>query len=360
MKDCDAKLVLDDGKEFYGNFLNDDVLDAYGEVCFTTGMTGYQEAIFDPSYYGQLLVFTFPHIGNTGINIEDMESDIPSVRGLIIREKPTGASNYRSDIDFEEWIYNIGIPVIYGVDTREVTRYIRSKGCFSGKITKAHDRGVVDSRLITDEDLASFTSCSEIFHIENESPKYRIALIDFGVKKNILRCLLKRGCEIFIFPLNSKYEVIKALNPDGILLSPGPGNPSATVKHVGDTIRQLIGMPMFAICMGHQLLSIVLGINTKRMRNAHRGINHPVKDIRSGKILIATQNHGFVTNETSNPEIEITHRSLFDNTIAGFRVENKNILSVQFHPEASPGTKDTEFLFDEFIEIINSHKKESL
>ena len=371
---ADAALALADGSVFRGRGVGA-VGRAVGEVCFNTAMTGYQEILTDPSYAGQIIAFTFPHIGNVGANAEDVEADAPAARGLVLRADLTGPSSHRALEPLDGWLKANGLVGIAGVDTRRLTRLIRSGGFQTAGI----DHGAVDLDSLAAEvaawpglegmDLAKAVSCREAYAWDETSwrpgagygrtsaPGYRVVVVDYGVKKNILRSLAGLGCRVTVVPAGSGAGEIMALEPDGIVLSNGPGDPAATGEYAVPVIRDLVaaGKPVFGICLGHQMLALALGARTVKMANGHRGANHPIKNLETGLVEITSQNHGFVVDRESLPaSVAPTHVSLFDGTLAGLRVEGKPVFSVQFHPEASPGPQDSHYLFRAFAERMNA------
>ena len=377
---ANAILVLADGTVFWGHGvgLENDIV---GEVCFNTSMTGYQEIITDPSYAGQIITFTFPHIGNVGTNLDDLERETAAAAGIILKSDITAPSNYRATQDFSCWLASAGLTGIAGVDTRNLTRRIRHFGAMNGIISFSNQKSFdVDELTIKAQkhpslsgmDLASVVSTRELEKwstgiwkfgskvnddgFENTERKdYHIVAIDYGAKRNILRNLAQLGAKITTVPSNLSADAILNLRPDGIFLSNGPGDPAATANYAVPIIKDLLNTntPIFGICLGHQLLSLALGAKTEKMKNGHRGGNHPVKQIKTGRIEITSQNHGFVISEQTLPEsATITHRSLFDGSIEGFEIAEKNIFSVQYHPEASPGPTESDYLFRQFLEII--------
>ena len=377
---ANAILVLEDGTVYWGHGigLENDIV---GEVCFNTSMTGYQEIITDPSYAGQIITFTFPHIGNVGTNLDDLERETAAAAGIILKSDITAPSNYRATQDFSCWLASAGLTGIAGIDTRNLTRRIRHFGAMNGIISffrqKSFDVGELTIKAqkhpsLSGMDLASVVSTRELENwstgiwkfgskvnddgFENTERKdYHIVAIDYGAKRNILRNLAQLGAKVTTVPSNLSADAILNLQPDGIFLSNGPGDPAATAEYAVPIIRDLLNTntPIFGICLGHQLLSLALGAKTEKMKNGHRGGNHPVKQIKTGRIEITSQNHGFVISEQTLPEsATITHRSLFDGSIEGFEIAEKNIFSVQYHPEASPGPTESDYLFRKFLEII--------
>ena len=370
-----AALVLADGAMFWGQGFGAPGL-AVGEICFNTSMTGYQEIMTDPSYAGQIIAFTFPHIGNVGANPEDIETTTPPARGLALAVDITEPANYRATQHFRDWLRSQGLPGIAGLDTRRLTRRIRDGGAPSGALVHAPD-GKLDCGAalaaarewpgLEGMDLAKEVSCRQTYRWDEtpwqwgkgygrqEQPRFHVVAVDYGAKRNILRLLAAHGCRVTVVPATANAEEILAHHPDGIFLANGPGDPAATGRYAVPTLRRLIdtGKPIFGICLGHQLLALALGGRTRKMPNGHRGANHPVKDLATGKVEITSQNHGFcVLPESLPPEVEVTHVSLFDGSNEGLRVKNKPIFSVQYHPEASPGPQDSHYLFQRFVEMM--------
>jgi len=365
-----AALVLADGSVFRGLGVGAEGR-VVGEVCFNTAMTGYQEVLTDPSYAGQIITFTFPHIGNVGVNAEDVEADAPAARGLVLRADVTGPSNFRALERFDRWLNANRLVGIAGVDTRRLTRLIRSGGFQTGGI----DHGAVDLETLAAEvaawpglegmDLAREVTCRRAYTWDEtgwragagyglvSEPSRRVVVVDYGVKKNILRSVAGLGCHVTVVPADTGAGEIMAHGPDGIVLSNGPGDPAATGEYAVPVIRELVatGKPVFGICLGHQMLALALGARTVKMATGHRGANHPIKNLETGLVEITSQNHGFVVDGESLPaSVAPTHVSLFDGTLAGLRVEGKPVFSVQFHPEASPGPQDSHYLFRAFAE----------
>ena len=379
-----AALMLADGTVFVGLGIGKPGT-ANGEICFNTAMTGYQEILTDPSYTGQIITFTFPHIGNIGTNVEDVESAKPSVGGLILREPITEPSNFRAVSNFNTWLEMQGITGISGIDTRALTRHIRTHGAQNCAIAYGNDsreKLISKARVALDAapdmnglELAAHVT-TQANHAWNHKrwelglgyPEFRanetrlphVVAIDYGCKQNILRSLASAGCRLTVVPATASSEDILALNPDGVFLSNGPGDPAATGSYAVPVIKKLLeaNIPLFGICHGHQMLGIALGARTLKMNQGHRGANHPVKDIQTGKVEITSQNHGFAISDDGLPEhLEVTHRSLFDGTIQGIRHRTLPAFSVQGHPEASPGPHDSQYLFTRFVEMIAKDKK---
>ena len=374
-------LVLEDGSFFQGFGFGFEGITT-GEVCFNTSITGYQEIITDPSYAGQIINFTFPHIGNVGTNIEDNESNEIWARGVIFNTDITTPSNYRSMKHLDAWLKKNKIIGIAGIDTRKLTNYIRDNGAPKGSMqfSKKGKHNIESLQKLNRNwpgllglDLASQVSCKKPYkwnslktwnkekgYKKNKNKKYKIVAIDYGIKKNILRCLTDLDCEIKIVPAKTSSNNILAENPDGIILSNGPGDPAATGKYAIPTLKKLINsnLPIFGICLGHQLLALALGAKTSKMHMGHRGANHPVKNLKSKKVEITSQNHGFKVEENSIPNnVKITHLSLFDRSVEGIELKNKPVFSVQYHPEANPGPQDSKYLFEKFINNIVKRKK---
>lgn len=370
-----AVLVLSDGSVFWGRGLGAHTK-TVGEVCFNTSMTGYQEVLTDPSYAGQIITFTFPHIGNVGTNREDIETVNPAALGMVVREDITSPSNWRANKSLNGWLSEYGLPGICGIDTRALTRRIRDNGAPNGVLCH-NPAGAFDIPALQKEakswpglegmDLAKDVSCTQMYmwdetlwsltdgYGKQETPVRKVVAIDYGAKRNILRCLASAGCEVTVVPANANAAEILSHKPDGVFLSNGPGDPEATGQYAVPVIRELLDrqIPIFGICLGHQLLALALGGKTRKMHLGHRGANHPVKDLKTGKVEITSQNHGFEVIAESLPgNVEVTHISLFDGTNEGLRVKDKPAFSVQYHPEASPGPQDSHYLFDRFVESM--------
>ena len=360
--------------------------DAVGEVCFNTAMTGYQEILTDPSYMAQIVAFTFPHIGNVGTNSDDVEqvagASETAARGAIFRDAPTEPANWRSNSDLDGWLKRRGVVGLGGIDTRALTKAIREKGMPHGVI--AHNaKGEFDLEALVAKakawpglvgmDLAKDATCLQPFEwdeglyawpdgyawMDASEAKYNVVVVDYGVKRNILRALASIGASISVVPADTTAEDILAREPDGVLLSNGPGDPAATGQYAVPEIRRLVasGVPVFGICLGHQMLALALGAKTVKMEQGHHGANHPVKDLTTGKVEIVSMNHGFAVDRDSLPaNVEETHVSLFDGTNAGLAVKDAPVFSVQHHPEASPGPTDSLYIFQRFAEMMDARK----
>ncbi len=361
-----ALILLEDGTIFHGKSVGVEG-NAFGEVCFNTGMTGYQEIFSDPSYYGQLMVATNAHIGNYGVSDDDMESDNIKISGLICKNFSYDYSRPAATGSLEDLFEKENLIAISDVDTRALVSYIRDNGAMNAVITTQVDnldalkKELSKIPAMKGLELASKVSTKEPYYFGNENAAYKIAALDIGIKKNILRNLSSRDAYIKVFPYNTSFEEMSAWNPDGYFLSNGPGDPQP-LKEAQEVAKEIINqnLPLFGICLGHQVIALANGISTYKMHNGHRGINHPVKNLETGKGEITSQNHGFAISreETeSHPDVEITHVHLNDHTVAGIKLKNKNCFSVQYHPEASPGPHDSSYLFDQFINLIKTHKK---
>ena len=377
-----ALLMLEDGNLFYGRGFGAETT-AVGEVCFNTAMTGYQGIITDPSYAGQLITFTFPHIGNTGANGDDSETDQPFALGMIVRNEVTSPSNWRTKSDLQSWLTAHNLPGIAGIDTRALTRHIRDNGAPKGVLSHCREgqfdleslKQMVESWPgLNGMDLASKVSTKDsygwdsgVFELSANSfpaadartARNKVIAVDYGCKQNILRCLTAAGCDVEVVPATTSAAEILARRPDGIFLANGPGDPAATAAYAKKEITQLLtkNIPIFGICIGHQLLALAFGGTTVKMSKGHRGANHPVRDLNTGRIEITSQNHGFMVVEDSLPEeVEVSHVSLFDGSVEGLRHKNKPIFCVQYHPEASPGPHDSRYLFDRFTNLMDAYK----
>ncbi|MCX8700612.1 glutamine-hydrolyzing carbamoyl-phosphate synthase small subunit [Gilliamella sp. B2840] len=379
-----ALLILQDGSQFIGKSIGADG-ETVGEVVFNTSMTGYQEILTDPSYCEQLVTLTYPHIGNVGTNNADAESNQVYAKGLIIRDLPLLASNYRNELDLSSYLKQHNVIAIADIDTRRLTRILREKGAQHGVIITANDRETllekadtakqmaIDFKGLSGLDLAqkvtstkSYLWTQGVWTREQEQPAaknalpYHVVAYDFGVKRNILRMLVERGCKLTIVPAKTSAQEVLALNPDGIFLSNGPGDP-APCTYAIDAIKQFLAtdIPIFGICLGHQLLALACGAKTIKMKFGHHGGNHPVKDLENNRVMITAQNHGFAVDEMSLPtHLRVTHKSLFDGSLQGIHHNQKPAFSFQGHPEASPGPHDAAPLFDHFIELIKIYKQE--
>ncbi|QTN38995.1 glutamine-hydrolyzing carbamoyl-phosphate synthase small subunit [Cryomorphaceae bacterium] len=360
-----ATLLLQDGTVFYGKAVGKEGT-ATGEICFNTGMTGYQEVFTDPSYYGQMMVTTNAHIGNYGTFAEEVESETVKIAGLIVKNFSYTPSRVLSDMSLEDFLAKDGIVAISDVDTRALVRHIRDKGAMNAIISsETDDIEELKAKLnqvpsMDGLELSSKVSTKEPYFFGDENADFRAAVLDVGVKKNILKCLADRGVYMKVFPSSTTYEEMAAWEPDGFFLSNGPGDPSAMPEVIEEVKKVLAdGRPVFGICLGHQLICLANGVETFKMHNGHRGINHPVKNLKTGKGEITSQNHGFVVRKEdveNHPELEITHLHLNDGTVAGVRMLNNRCFSVQYHPEASPGPHDSRYLFDDFVELLVNAK----
>jgi carbamoyl-phosphate synthase small subunit len=379
-----ALLVLADGTVLEGTGFGA-TGHAVGEVCFNTAMTGYQEILTDPSYAGQIITFTFPHIGNVGTNDEDIETvnlaATPGARGVILHSAITNPSNYRSHRHLDQWLKARGVIGLAGIDTRALTSLIRRKGMPNAVIAHAAD-GKFDLDALKAEarswpglvgmDLVPMVTSAQRFtwdetpwrwnvgHGRQEAPQFNVVAVDYGIKRNILRLLAGTGCKVTVVPATTPAQDIFDLKPDGVFLSNGPGDPAATGEYAVPVIRALIdaGRPTFGICLGHQMLGIAVGGKTMKMHQGHHGANHPVKDLTTGKVEITSMNHGFAVDRASLPaHVEETHVSLFDGSNCGIALKGAPVFSVQYHPEASPGPRDSHYLFDRFIDLMRAHRR---
>ncbi|SMX43226.1 glutamine-hydrolyzing carbamoyl-phosphate synthase small subunit [Actibacterium lipolyticum] len=372
-----ACLTLADGTVFYGHGFGATGT-TVAELCFNTAMTGYQEIMTDPSYAGQVVTFTFPHVGNVGVNPEDDETADPVAAGMVVKWDPTVPSNWRSAEPLTEWLARRGRICIGGIDTRRLTRAIRQQG--APHVALAHDpEGNFDIADLVAKarafsgleglDLAKDVTCAQSYRwdeqrwswpdgfTKRETPGHRVVAIDFGAKRNILRCLASAGCDVTVLPASATAEEVLALNPEGVFLSNGPGDPAATGEYAVPMIREVLekDVPVFGICLGHQMLALALGAKTIKMNHGHHGANHPVKDLETGKVEITSMNHGFTVDSQTLPAgVKETHVSLFDGSNCGIRMEDRPVFSVQYHPEASPGPQDSYYLFERFAAAMKA------
>ncbi|WP_242923586.1 glutamine-hydrolyzing carbamoyl-phosphate synthase small subunit [Pontibacter liquoris] len=361
----DAILLLNDGTVFTGKSLGR-IGTTGGELCFNTGMTGYQEIFTDPSYYGQLVVTTFSHIGNYGVQADEVESDRIQINGLVCKEFSHHFSRHTAKGSLQEYFDKAGIVGICEIDTRALVRHIRDKGAMnaiiSSEITDIEElrRKLEEVPSMEGLELSSHVSTQAEYDMQPEEVKYRVAVLDLGVKRNSLNNLVQRGCAVKVFPYHTPFEEMEKWNPDGYFISNGPGDPAATTVAI-NSVKQILekSKPMFGICMGHQMLAQANGIATYKMHNGHRGLNHPVKNLITGRSEITSQNHGFVVDAQQlqqHPQVEVTHINLNDNTIEGIRMKGKPAFSVQYHPESSPGPHDSTYLFDDFVALLEQNK----
>ena len=370
-----ASLVLADGTIFRGQGIGMPA-EVVGELVFNTAMTGYQEILTDPSYAGQLITFTFPHIGNVGANDEDVEALTCHARGVVLHAPVTDASNYRAGQRLDRWLERQGLVGIAGIDTRRLTRHLRAAGAQTAALGFDPEHGPDHPRLarlaaewpgLVGMDLASDVSCRQryawtgtVWHYPDgyglaEDGRHHVVAVDYGIKRNILRSLTSLGLRVTVVPATTPADDVLALAPDGIFLSNGPGDPAATGRFAVPQIENLLasGKPLFGICLGHQMLALALGARTEKMKFGHHGANHPVKDLTTGKVEITSQNHGFAVRPESLPAgVEATHVSLFDGSLEGLSLRDRPVFSVQYHPEASPGPQDSTYLFDRFLRLI--------
>ena len=359
-----ALLLLADGTIFHGKAVGGKEGTSFGEVCFNTGMTGYQEIFTDPSYFGQLMVTTNAHIGNYGTNKDEIESGSVKIAGLICKNFSYEYSRPNADMSLLDFLEKSNTLAISDVDTRALVSYVRDNGAMNAVIsTDVENVDKLKTELakmpsMKGLELASKVSTKEAYYFGNKNAKYKISALDIGIKLNILRNLAKRDCYIKVFPYNTTFKEMGDWNPDGYFISNGPGDPEplhASIKTAKDIIAG--NKPLFGICLGHQVIALANGVSTYKMHNGHRGINHPIMNLLTGKGEITSQNHGFAINKEeaeSNPDLEITHVHLNDGTVAGMQMKNKDVFSVQYHPEASPGPHDSEYLFDQFFELIKN------
>ncbi|WP_424971077.1 glutamine-hydrolyzing carbamoyl-phosphate synthase small subunit [Dinoroseobacter sp. S76] len=375
-----ACLVLADGTVFYGRGFGATGTTS-AELCFNTAMTGYQEIMTDPSYAGQVVTFTFPHIGNTGVTAEDDETADPVAAGMVVKWDPTEPSNWRAQGELTDWLARTGRIGIGGIDTRRLTRQIRQQG--APHVALAHDpEGKFDLEALVAQargfaglegvDLAKEVTCAQSYlwdekrwawpegYSRRETPGHKVVAIDYGAKRNILRCLASAGCDVMVMPASTTAEEVLAQNPAGVFLSNGPGDPAATGAYAVPMIQGVLeqsDVPVFGICLGHQMLALALGAQTVKMNHGHHGANHPVKDLETGKVEITSMNHGFTVDSQSLPQgVVETHRSLFDGSNCGIRMTDRPVFSVQYHPEASPGPQDSYYLFERFVAAIEANQ----
>ncbi|RBP86776.1 carbamoyl-phosphate synthase small subunit [Rhodobacter sp. 140A] len=374
-----ALIALADGQLFYGKGFGATGV-TVAELVFNTAMTGYQEIMTDPSYAGQVVTFTFPHIGNVGVNAEDDETAEPVAAGLVVKWDPTDPSNWRATDDLVDWLVKKGRIGVGGVDTRRLTRAIRQQG--APHVAIAHDpEGNFDIEALVKKarewkglvglDLAKDVTCAQSYtwdekrwawpegYSRREGPGLKVVAIDYGAKRNILRCLASAGCEVTVLPASATAEDVLALNPEGVFLSNGPGDPAATGTYAVPMIKGILDteLPLFGICLGHQMLALALGAKTIKMNHGHHGANHPVKDLTTGKVEITSMNHGFTVDAQTLPKgVQETHVSLFDGSNCGIAMEGRPVFSVQYHPEASPGPQDSYYLFERFAEAMRARR----
>ncbi|MEL6584327.1 MAG: glutamine-hydrolyzing carbamoyl-phosphate synthase small subunit [Pseudomonadota bacterium] len=375
-----ACLVLSDGSTFFGRgFGAEDVVTA--ELCFNTAMSGYQEVMTDPSYSGQIITFTFPHIGNTGTTTEDEEGPTPVASGMVVRWDPTEPSNWRSQNHLSDWMQRFGRVGIGGIDTRRLTRAIRSLGMPHVALEHRSD-GKFDIAALRERalafpglegaDMALDVTTAQTYHWDDmrwawpggfpkqTNARHKVVAVDYGAKRNILRCLAEAGCEVIVVPATATFSDVMEHRPDGVFLSNGPGDPAATGAYAVPMIRKIVEettLPVFGICLGHQMLALALGGQTIKMNHGHHGVNHPVKDVETGKVEITSMNHGFAVDADTLPStVKETHVSLFDGTNCGLKLEGRPVFSVQHHPEASPGPQDSFYLFERFVNAMDAQK----
>ncbi|RWR51892.1 carbamoyl-phosphate synthase small subunit [Sinirhodobacter ferrireducens] len=374
-----ALIALADGQLFYGKGFGATGV-TVAELVFNTAMTGYQEIMTDPSYAGQVVTFTFPHIGNVGVNAEDDETAEPVAAGLVVKWDPTDPSNWRATDDLVDWLEKTGRIGVGGVDTRRLTRAIRQQG--APHVAIAHDpEGNFDIEALVKKarewkglvglDLAKDVTCAQSYswnekrwawpegYSRREGPGLKVVAIDYGAKRNILRCLASAGCDVTVLPASATAEDVLALNPEGVFLSNGPGDPAATGEYAVPMIKGILDteLPLFGICLGHQMLALALGAKTIKMNHGHHGANHPVKDLTTGKVEITSMNHGFTVDAQTLPKgVQETHVSLFDGSNCGIAMEGRPVFSVQYHPEASPGPQDSYYLFERFAEAMRARR----
>ena len=363
-----AMVMLADGTIFYGKSVGGKKGTAFGEVCFNTGMTGYQEIFTDPSYFGQLMVTTNAHIGNYGTSAIEIESESVKIAGLICRNFSYDYSRTVADKSLENFLEDNELFAISDVDTRALVSYIRDHGAMNAVISTEIDQmsslkqKLLDIPSMEGLELSSKVSTKEPYYVGDKNATYKIAALDIGIKKNILRNLIKRDAYVKVFSYNANFQDMQAFNPDAYFISNGPGDPEPLVEAIA-CAKEMIASntPVFGICLGHQVIALANGVSTYKMHNGHRGINHPILNLQTGKGEITSQNHGFAVNKEeaeSNVDLEVTHVHLNDNTVAGLRMVNKKVFSVQYHPEASAGPHDADYLFDEFFELIKNEQQQ--
>ena len=375
-----ACLALADGTIFYGTGFGA-IGQTVAELCFNTAMTGYQEIMTDPSYAGQIVTFTFPHIGNTGVNPQDDETASPVAEGMVVKWDPTAASNWRSAQELKNWLERQGRIAIGGIDTRRLTRAIRQQGAPHAALAHNPDGNFDTAALVAAArgfaglegmDLAKTVTCAQSYRWDEKrwawpdgysaqtAPRHKVVALDYGAKRNILRCLASAGCDVTVLPATATADEVMAHQPDGVFLSNGPGDPAATGTYAVPMIREILknaDIPVFGICLGHQMLALALGAKTVKMNHGHHGANHPVKDLDTGKVEITSMNHGFAVDAQTLPDgVVETHQSLFDGSNCGIRVVGRPVYSVQYHPEASPGPQDSYYLFERFTTAMGQHK----
>lgn len=362
-----AHLVLEDGTVFEG-YSTGKIGTTQGEIAFNTGMYGYQEIFTDPSYYGQIVIMATAHIGNYGVHEYEVESDGLKISGLVTKKFSEMFSRPGGSGSLQNYLERDGVVGISDIDTRALVRHIRMKGAMNAVIS-SDNKSIDELKDLAKKvpsmeglELSSFVSTKQIYHAGDPNAKTKVALLDLGVKTNIIRCLTERGCYVTVYPMDTRASDILNTKPDGIMLSNGPGDPAAMSGVIAE-VKTLVeaGRPVFGICLGHQIIALSQGLQTEKMFNGHRGVNHPIKNLISGKCEITSQNHGFVVSKNAveaNPNVEVTHLHLNDHTIAGIQLKSKPVFSVQYHPEASAGPHDSRYLFDQFIANINTFKNE--
>lgn len=365
VKKAPAILLLGDGTHYQGNAIGK-IGTKGGEICFNTGMSGYQEIYTDPSYYGQIIVNTTSHIGNYGVLDSEQESSTPKISALVVNSFSDIYSREKADHDLQHYLERAGIVGITDIDTRKLVRHIRSKGAMnaviSSEITDLEELKNILAEVpsMAGLELSSQVSTQEEYFVGHKSAPKKVAVLDLGIKTSILKNLTERGCYCKVFPAKTSYEQMKAWNPDGYFVSNGPGDPGA-MEYAVETVKNILGedQPLFGICLGHQILARANNVSTYKMHHGHRGLNHPVKNLESGKSEITSQNHGFSVNleeSEKNKNLKVTHINLNDNTVAGIKVLDRKAFSVQYHPESSPGPHDSRYLFDQFLELMNNNK----